>query len=117
MLRPARLLSDPDYLAFHRRALELGRPSAGPVVIQVCGNDQDVIVRGAKTLVDLCDGVDLNLGCPQDIAREEHFGAYLLGKKDWPLVQDIGKPRKKKNRFPSPSAEPLSHKSRLYRDL
>jgi tRNA-dihydrouridine synthase 1 len=32
---------------------------------------------------------DLNLGCPQDIAREEHFGAYLLGKKDWPLVQDI----------------------------
>ena len=38
---------------------------------------------------------DLNLGCPQDIAREEHFGAYLLGKKDWPLVQDIGKPTKR----------------------
>jgi tRNA-dihydrouridine synthase len=33
---------------------------------------------------------DMNLGCPQDIAREEHFGAYLLGKKDWPLVQGIG---------------------------
>lgn len=89
MLRPARLLSDPEYLAFHRRALELGRPSAGPVVVQVCGNDHDEIVRGAKTVVDLCDGIDLNLGCPQDIAREEHFGAYLLGKKDWPLVQDI----------------------------
>ncbi len=114
MLRPARLLSDPDYLAFHRRALELGRSTTGPVVVQVCGNDQDMIVRGAKTVVDLCDGIggysssllclfhssnlsyvrsdaDLNLGCPQDIAREEHFGAYLLGKKDWPLVQDIGK--------------------------
>lgn len=35
-------------------------------------------------------GADLNLGCPQDIAREERFGAYLLGKKDWPLVQGIG---------------------------
>ncbi|KAI0294439.1 hypothetical protein BC826DRAFT_1091661 [Russula brevipes] len=89
MLRPARLLSDADYLAFHRRALESGRSSTGPVVVQVCGNDQDVIVRGAKTVVDLCDGIDLNLGCPQDIAREEHFGAYLLGKKDWPLVQGI----------------------------
>ncbi|KAI9465322.1 FMN-linked oxidoreductase [Lactarius psammicola] len=89
MLRPACLLSDPDYLAFHRRALELGRPSAGPVVVQVCGNDQDEIVRGARTVMDLCDGIDLNLGCPQDIAREEHFGAYLLGKKDWPLVQGI----------------------------
>ncbi|KAI0251188.1 FMN-linked oxidoreductase [Lactifluus subvellereus] len=89
MLKPARLLSDPDYLAFHRRALESGRSSAGPVVVQVCGNDQDVIVRGAKTVVDLCDGIDLNLGCPQDIAREEHFGAYLLSKKDWPLIHGI----------------------------
>jgi tRNA-dihydrouridine synthase 1 len=57
MLKPARLLSDPDYLAFHRRALESGRSSVGPVVVQVCGNDQDVIVRGARTVVDLCDGI------------------------------------------------------------
>jgi tRNA-dihydrouridine synthase 1 len=60
MLRPARLLSDPDYLAFHRRALELGHSSStGPVIVQVCGNDQEVIVRGAKTVVDLCDGIGM----------------------------------------------------------
>lgn len=60
MLKPARLLSDPDYLAFHRRALELGRSSStGPVIVQVCGNDQEVIVRGAKTVVDLCDGIGM----------------------------------------------------------
>ena len=60
MLKPARLLSDPDYLAFHRRALELGRlSSTGPVIVQVCGNDQEVIVRGAKTVVDLCDGIGM----------------------------------------------------------
>jgi Dihydrouridine synthase (Dus) len=60
MLRPARLLSDPDYLAFHRRALELGRSSStGPVIVQVCGNDQEAIVRGAKTVVDLCDGIGM----------------------------------------------------------
>ena len=40
--------------------------------------------------VPLRSDTDVNLGCPQDIAREEHFGAYLLGKKDWPLVQGIG---------------------------
>jgi hypothetical protein len=57
MLKPARLLSDPDYLAFHRRALESGRVSTGPVVVQVCGNDQDEMVRGVKTVVDLCDGI------------------------------------------------------------
>ena len=54
--------------------------------------------------------VDLNLGCPQDIAREEHFGAYLLGKKDWPLVQDIGKPPKSSLVF-GPSAERITSQS------
>jgi hypothetical protein len=44
---------------------------------------------------------DLNLGCPQDIAQEEHFGAYLLVKKDWPLIQDIGKPAKRACFLPS----------------
>jgi tRNA-dihydrouridine synthase 1 len=63
MLRPARLLSDPDYLAFHRRSLESGRPSTGPVIVQVCGNDQDVILRGAKTVVDLCDGIGMCVAC------------------------------------------------------
>jgi len=60
MLKPARLLSDPDYLAFHRRALESGRTSStGPVIVQICGNGQEVIVRGAKTVVDLCDGIGM----------------------------------------------------------
>jgi tRNA-dihydrouridine synthase len=36
-------------------------------------------------------GPDLNLGCPQEAALEGHYGAYLLGQKDWPLVEDIGK--------------------------
>jgi len=35
--------------------------------------------------------LDLNLGCPQEAARDAHYGAYLLGLKDWPLVNDIGK--------------------------
>ena len=35
--------------------------------------------------------IDLNLGCPQEHAREGHYGGYLLGKKDWPLVQAVGK--------------------------
>ena len=56
---------------------------------------------------------DLNLGCPQDIAREEHFGAYLLGKKDWPLVQDIGKPAN----FISSPAPNTSQVSSLSRSL
>lgn len=34
--------------------------------------------------------LDLNLGCPLTSARDEHYGAYLLGQKDWQLVENIG---------------------------
>ena len=34
--------------------------------------------------------IDLNLGCPQEHARSGHYGAYLLGQKDWPLIEQIG---------------------------
>ncbi|KAJ7867754.1 hypothetical protein B0H14DRAFT_3588037, partial [Mycena olivaceomarginata] len=36
-----------------------------------------------------CDGIDLNHGCPQKVALDGHFGAYLLDQKDWPLVEEI----------------------------
>ena len=38
----------------------------------------------------MINSTDLNLGCPQDTAKEGHFGAYLLEQKDWPLIQDLG---------------------------
>ncbi|KAH9925861.1 FMN-linked oxidoreductase [Epithele typhae] len=94
MLLPDRLLSDPDYLAFHTRGLREGDDR--PVVVQLCGNDPETVVRAARTVVHRADAIvdggrraDLNLGCPQDAAREAHYGGYLLGQKDWPLVESI----------------------------
>ena len=55
MLLPERLLNDRDYLEFHRRGLRDG-PDA-PVVVQLCGNDPETVVRAARTVVDRADAI------------------------------------------------------------
>ncbi|KZT01053.1 FMN-linked oxidoreductase [Laetiporus sulphureus 93-53] len=87
MLLPERLLDDQEYLDFHLRGL--GGPEDRPVVVQLCGNDPETVVKAARKMQVHCDAIDLNLGCPQEAARDAHYGAYLLGQKDWPLVESI----------------------------
>ncbi|KAH7913096.1 FMN-linked oxidoreductase [Hygrophoropsis aurantiaca] len=90
MLSPDKLLYDQDYLEFHQRDLMQNENNHGrPVVVQLCGNDPEVVVSAGKKLQTYCDAIDLNLGCPQEHAREGHYGGYLLGRKDWHLVQNI----------------------------
>lgn len=64
--------------------------STRPVVVQICGNNPEVLGRAviAVALTGRADAIDFNLGCPQDRAREGLFGSYLLDKCYWPLVFD-----------------------------
>ncbi|KAF5389663.1 hypothetical protein D9757_004094 [Collybiopsis confluens] len=89
MLIPERLIHDQEYLEFHRRDLQYHNDPDVSTVVQLCGNDATLIVETGRKVQDLCQAIDLNLGCPQEIAREDHFGAYLLGQRDWPLVEHI----------------------------
>ncbi|KIL61057.1 hypothetical protein M378DRAFT_13742 [Amanita muscaria Koide BX008] len=91
MLLPGKLLNDQEYLEFHLRDLTVAAadPYNTPVVVQLCGNEPDVIVQAGRKLQNYCTAIDLNLGCPQDAARDDHYGAYLLSQKDWPLVLGI----------------------------
>lgn len=52
-------------------------PEDRPFIVQFCGTDPETVVTAAKYVQDDCDGVDLNMGCPQTCAKKGGYGAFL----------------------------------------
>ncbi|KAG8666189.1 tRNA dihydrouridine synthase [Fusarium poae] len=88
----ARLFSQDDkYRKAHFQAVKAdgetpwldGNPSIDrPLFVQFCANDPDALLSAAKQVAPYCDAVDLNLGCPQGIARKGKYGAFLQEDQD-----------------------------------
>ncbi len=58
-----------------------------PLIVQFAGHDPAVMLQAAQHVEASCDAVDVNLGCPQGVAKRGCYGAYL--STDWPTVFDI----------------------------
>ncbi|KAF5958790.1 hypothetical protein HYC85_006015 [Camellia sinensis] len=58
-----------------------------PLFVQFCANDPDTLLKAARRVEPYCDYVDINLGCPQHIARRGNYGAFLMD--NLPLIKSL----------------------------
>lgn len=58
------------------------RENEQPCFIQFCGHDPEILLSAAKLVENKCPAIDINLGCPQGIARRGKYGSFLLENED-----------------------------------
>lgn len=80
------LCSDNTYRCDNISAVAKDRP----LIAQFCANDPEQFVSSIKLMAEFVDGVDLNLGCPQMIAKRGNYGAFTPALFFWFYVHFSG---------------------------
>ncbi|BBN07834.1 tRNA-dihydrouridine synthase 1 [Marchantia polymorpha subsp. ruderalis] len=84
-------------------------PEDRPLFVQFCANNPATLLDAGRLVESQCDYVDINLGCPQRIAKRGNYGAFLMDQL--PLVQSLV------SNLSSNLTTPVSCKIRLFPDI
>jgi len=66
-------------------------PEDRPLIAQFCGHDKDILLKAMKVVEHQVDAVDINCGCPQQIAKRGRYGAYLMEEEGGDRIVNIVK--------------------------
>ena len=79
MIHSKLVLSSPAYRAkFTGTWIDADRP----LIAQLCGSDPGAMLEAARLVEPYVDGIDINCGCPQGIAKRGDYGAFLLEQEE-----------------------------------
>ena len=81
MLHAERFSRDPSYRAAQFQTC----PADRPLVAQFCGHDAATLLAACRLVEGQVDAVDLNLGCPENIAKK-YVGCVRTGNRDLRLA-------------------------------
>ena len=84
-------------------------PADRPLIVQLAGDNPETLLKAAKMVQGKCDAVDINLGCPQGIAKRGHYGAFLMEELDL-LTAIVSK-------LANELQIPVTCKTRIYHDF
>ena len=74
MISSKKFVNDKTYRKHHFQTATGDRP----LIAQFCGDNAATLIEATNLIKDQIDAVDLNLGCPENIARKGNYGTFLL---------------------------------------
>lgn len=78
MIHAKMFCEKPAYQSRFFNLMEGTPPEDRPLFVQLAGSDIHSLLQAATLLQPHVDGIDLNCGCPQSIAKRGNYGAFLL---------------------------------------